>query len=966
MPRERELSAPARSLALRLRLLLLLLGLLGILIFPGLECDGSKENGSVYLSEIRVTPYAPTPGSSLTLTAQEYTGDRANLGNIEFQILRLPAETLVMTRVEASRWPNPVSVTSPALPAGNYEVIITLMGTERETNNPLHSRKKLRVVVSDCGLPPWIGTEPRPEFLRSEINLYLLPSATPGVPYDFQLPIAGDAPPFAITQLSDSVPIEQPFGLTLSPGGRLTGIPVPVESFNDMSLHFKVSDSCTAGVRSTSYRARIHLLKDCGSTPVSIQDLASTSASTGTEFRQRVHLHQLAGPDSSQFLDGLTAEITAGTGAGVFRLERTSSPSTNTNQMHYKWFLTGIPTAPGSYTVEIRAQDECSPPQTATKTFTIVVSAGAGCSPSLTAPAQTPPVATVGSPFTFAVSSTGGVGAVTYALSTDLGLDQLPPGLSLSGATISGTPTTPGTTPVRIVATDSCPAATGGPQRVNIDLTFEVEPSGCPALSIGTTSLAAAEVGVPYGATLLASGGLPPYTWTVVGGALPSWATLSTGGVLTGTPASTTGSPFSFTLQVADACTPAQTVSRAFTLAVNPATGPLWDHSELLNRYQAPTTGESAVGLLPNGRPFVLMSAMDGLASGRPQGLILATANIADPINSTDWNVFSMTPGEVVDFSRPFVPAATIIDNRLCIMFRVLEGYRYARALTAAPSALSDFSISQALEVSSPLGTSSGKSLVNLGGKPAYVLVYSETSLHLSALIAASATPASEADWTLHPLLEDAAGRGAEYPQAQVIGGRLAVAFVDRDLSGATSGEPAAPAFALAQVDEPAGAADWLLYPLTAMSDLKTLPGFTQLSDRLYIAAGTGNNTTDGQSVHLYKANLQWPGASTDWSRITVPVTDSDTRGYHCHLTLAGNRLLLSTAEQTGTNKVFVCRAQVANPGSSASDWLVEQVDALWSEPTSPMAVMVGGKARVVYPSAWDEDVYWGYRASAY
>lgn len=922
------------------------------------------------LTEFTVSPSAPGSGSGLTITAKRYSHSRVLNVQLSFKVTPSAGSTSVFSRTVAANYPNPVAVTTGPLSAELYQVQVTLSGVEQPSGNILNSSKTMSVTVSDCGAPPWIGDDPRPTVLSTEPILIQLPAATAGVAYDYQLPVRGDAPPFTVMMAGVGLPSTPQYGLAMSESGRITGTParrsgLPADS--DV-IGFGVADSCAVAPRVTKFRAIMRLLSDCGTTPVSLYIDGARRGTTGAMYREELKLEQ---NPLNRYPDGLSAQIVGGTGAGIFRLERTSSPAFNAerpelSRMNYQWFLTGIPSAPGTYTVEILAQDECSPPQTATETFTIEVTSGVGCSPALTAPSQAPPLGTVGNPFSFAISTTGGVGAVTYALSTDLGLDQLPPGLTLSGATVSGTPTTPGTTPVRIVAMDSCPAANGGPQRVNIDLTFEVEPAGCPALSFATTSLAAAEVGVPYGATLLASGGVPPYTWTVVGGSLPSWATLTTAGTLTGTPPSTTGSPFSFTVQVADACAPAQTVTRAFTLTVNPFTGPLWDHSELLNRYQAPTTGESAVGLLPNGRPFILMSAMDGLASGRPQGLILITGNIADPINSTDWNVFSMTPGEVVDFSRPFAPAAAIIDGRLCVMHRTVDGLRYARALTGTPAALSDFNITLALDQPGAAATSVGQGLVNLGGKPAYVFLYSEVSQHLHALIASSSTPGASTDWTLHPLLEDAAGRKAEYPQAQVIGGRLAVAFIDRDLSGATIGEPAAPAFALAQVDEPTGAADWLLYLLTAPADLKTLPGFTQLSDRLCIAAGTGDGTTDGQSVHLYKANLQWPLAATDWTRVTVPIAGRSARGYHCHLTLAGMRLLLSVGEQSIPNKIFVSRAQVGNPGGSASDWLTEEVDATWSEPTSPMAILVGGKARVVYPSAWDEDVYWGYRASPY
>ena len=60
-------------------------------------------------------------------------------------------------------------------------------------------------------------------------------------------------------------------------------------------------------------------------------------------------------------------------------------------------------------------------------------------------------------------------------------------------------------------------------------------------------------VGQVYsGHTLTVSGGTAPYAWSLAGGSLPPGMTLSTTGVISGTPTSSVGSPFSFTVQVTD------------------------------------------------------------------------------------------------------------------------------------------------------------------------------------------------------------------------------------------------------------------------------------------------------------------------------------------------------------------------------------------------------------------------------
>ncbi len=69
-------------------------------------------------------------------------------------------------------------------------------------------------------------------------------------------------------------------------------------------------------------------------------------------------------------------------------------------------------------------------------------------------------------------------------------------------------------------------------------------------LIVTTQSLPSATVGSPYSATLTATGGLPPYTWSIISGSLPPGLSLDTSGNITGTP--TTPGTYNFTVQVVD------------------------------------------------------------------------------------------------------------------------------------------------------------------------------------------------------------------------------------------------------------------------------------------------------------------------------------------------------------------------------------------------------------------------------
>ena len=86
------------------------------------------------------------------------------------------------------------------------------------------------------------------------------------------------------------------------------------------------------------------------------------------------------------------------------------------------------------------------------------------------------------------------------------------------------------------------------------------------ALSVTTTALAAATESVAYSASLVATGGTPPYTWTASG--LPAGLTCSATGLVSGTP--TVNGNFTIGVTAKDASSPQQTATGVVTLTVNP------------------------------------------------------------------------------------------------------------------------------------------------------------------------------------------------------------------------------------------------------------------------------------------------------------------------------------------------------------------------------------------------------------
>jgi CubicO group peptidase (beta-lactamase class C family) len=155
---------------------------------------------------------------------------------------------------------------------------------------------------------------------------------------------------------------------------------------------------------------------------------------------------------------------------------------------------------------------------------------------------------------------------------------------------------------------------------------------GVPAivpLQLATTALPPGPVEGSYSAAVVASGGNPPYSFSVTSGSLPAGLTLNpaTGiisGILTG-PAGTE----SFTIQVADSSSPAQTASAALSIAVTAdltittTTLPPATKGKAYNATIAATGGTPpdnflvTSGLLPNG---LTLNQTTGVISGMPTG----------------------------------------------------------------------------------------------------------------------------------------------------------------------------------------------------------------------------------------------------------------------------------------------------------------------------------------------------------
>lgn len=218
--------------------------------------------------------------------------------------------------------------------------------------------------------------------------------------------------------------------------------------------------------------------------------------------------------------------------------------------------ISGTPTQRGTFAFAIRATDSLG--ASGVRTYS-----GSAANPTLTLAPSPPPVAAQGVPYSVTFTANGGV--PTYSFAHEVASGPLPPGLSLSGATLSGTPTATGTFTFGIRVTDS---STGTGTYAEIEtVNLQVVPP--PTIVVNPVTVPGATVGVSYSQTFSGSGGTAPYTFAISSGALPAGLSLNPAtGTLTGTP--TAAGTFNFTVRATDANNFSGT--RAYTLVAAPPT----------------------------------------------------------------------------------------------------------------------------------------------------------------------------------------------------------------------------------------------------------------------------------------------------------------------------------------------------------------------------------------------------------
>ncbi|MGD0246911.1 MAG: putative Ig domain-containing protein, partial [Streptosporangiaceae bacterium] len=295
---------------------------------------------------------------------------------------------------------------------------------------------------------------------------------------------------------------------------------------------------------------------------------------------------------------------------------------------------------------------------------------GVAANAGLTLAPATLPAAVAGKPDTVQITAAGGTAPYRFSVSSG----ALPPGLSLNPVTgvLSGTPTTAGSYQFIIAATDSSPTHRAGATVYILQITSAALTPA--ALTLAPATLPAAITAMAtfsnqprlcnaefYKEQITASGGTPPYTFSIGSGVLPPGLSLNpdTGAISGTAEPGFSKTHYPFTVSVTDSSVPPITASHSYTINDDSCT-PLILAQEIL---PPAITTSSIIPLTCLAKPYTgQMTASGGTSpytfsitkGGLPPGLSL----------NPDTGVISGTPvPEPASGSYSFI--VTVTDSSL-------------------------------------------------------------------------------------------------------------------------------------------------------------------------------------------------------------------------------------------------------------------------------------------------------------
>jgi hypothetical protein len=328
-----------------------------------------------------------------------------------------------------------------------------------------------------------------------------VPSGIASVPYSVQFSATGGTPPYTFLARDSSSGVSaDPGGLVLSPGGLLQGIP----GAGNWSFVVQATDS-----NGVSGQWDYVLVV----TPATV--ILSPIQIAGGKIRT---------PYSTT--------LTASGGTAPYTYSLSTGVLPNGMSVSSDGTLGGTPLQAGLFNFSITAHDSIG--AAGSRSYQLLINGD-----TITLGPASLPAMLAGQPYSVVITASGGTPPYIFtkplANSWDAGLQMA------SDGTISGTPTTSGLLDFTVVATDANGSSGSREFLINPQLAVPVI---YPAMLPSTTT------GITYSATFTATGGTPPYTFSLANGSLPPGLTLSPSGMLSGQPASS--GAYSFTVGVRD------------------------------------------------------------------------------------------------------------------------------------------------------------------------------------------------------------------------------------------------------------------------------------------------------------------------------------------------------------------------------------------------------------------------------
>jgi len=294
--------------------------------------------------------------------------------------------------------------------------------------------------------------------------------------------------------------------------------------------------------------------------------------------------------------------------------------------------LAGTPVSTGAFTIPVRVTDQTQTAATASLLLTV------NPPPLSITNDATLPAATAEQRYSVTLTLAGGVAPYRWSA------QNLPAGLVLDLATgiLSGTPASTGNFTFLVQVTDR--------NLLTATKTFTLRVNAPPLTITTVPPLFAGTVGTPYAQPFSASGGVPPYRWSILAGQIPGLALDAATGSLRGTPQA--AGAYTLTVQVTDAL--GITISQTFSLVVNTPTLTIPTSSALPNATagtpytqtfsvlggQAPYNWVLAAGFVPG----LTLHPATGAFSGTPEtaGSFAFTIRVSDSAGLAGTKAFTL------------------------------------------------------------------------------------------------------------------------------------------------------------------------------------------------------------------------------------------------------------------------------------------------------------------------------------